>query len=171
MAAAIASAAIAATVVRTCFLMASTSGGSVGLVGQPSRPGDLTPRGTFRQECRTCSTFAFFCSPLGGNSAWRPRCRKPAEKKPQDERQGATDGSQSSTDLRHHAARRRAVARHLAQHGGEARDRPPARAPGRRRDRGGLPDHLAGGLRGRAGDLSLIHISEPTRLGMISYAV
>ena len=57
-----------------------------------------------------------------------------------------------STDLRHDAARRRAVAGHLAEHGREARDRPPARAPGRRRHRGRLPDRLAGRLRGRAGD-------------------
>ena len=57
-----------------------------------------------------------------------------------------------STDLRHHAARRRAVAGHLAQHDREARDRPPARAAGRRRHRGGLPDRLARRLRGRAGD-------------------
>ena len=59
---------------------------------------------------------------------------------------------QPSTDLRHDAARRRAVAGHLAEHAGEARDRPAARPAGRRRDRGRLPDHLAGRLRGRAGD-------------------
>ncbi len=45
--------------------------------------------------------------------------------------------------LRHHPARRRAVARHLAEHRREGRDRPAARPPGRRRDRGRLPDHLA----------------------------
>ena len=49
-------------------------------------------------------------------------------------------------------ARRRAVARHLAERAGEARDRPAARAARRRRDRGRLPDHLARRLRGRAGD-------------------
>ena len=54
--------------------------------------------------------------------------------------------------LRHHAARRRAVARHLAERGGEGGDRPAARAPRRRRDRGRLPDRLARGLRGGQGD-------------------
>ena len=54
--------------------------------------------------------------------------------------------------LRHDPARRRAVARHLAERQREARDRPPARAAGRRRHRGRLPDRLAGRLRGRAGD-------------------
>ena len=54
--------------------------------------------------------------------------------------------------LRHHAARRRAVARDLAQHAGEGRDRPAARAARRRRDRGRLPDHLARRLRGGRGD-------------------
>ena len=63
-----------------------------------------------------------------------------------------TTGPQPSTDLRHDAARRRAVAGHLAEHRREARDRPPARAAGRRRHRGRLPDHLARRLRGRAGD-------------------
>ena len=64
-----------------------------------------------------------------------------------------TDGTtRPRTDLRHHAARRRAVAGHLAQHGREARDRPPARAAGRGRHRGRLPDHLARRLRGRPGD-------------------
>ena len=52
--------------------------------------------------------------------------------------------------LRHHAARRGAVPGHLAEHGREARDRPAARAPRRRRDRGGLPDRLARRLRGGA---------------------
>ena len=42
------------------------------------------------------------------------------------------------TDLRHHAARRRAVAGRDDERGGEARDRAPARAAGRRRDRGRL---------------------------------
>ena len=54
--------------------------------------------------------------------------------------------------LRHHPARRRAVARHLAEHDREARDRPPARAAGRGHHRGRLPDRLARRLRGRAGD-------------------
>ena len=54
--------------------------------------------------------------------------------------------------LRHHPARRRAVARHLAEHRREGRDRPAARPPGRRRDRGRLPDHLARRLRGGRGD-------------------
>ncbi len=58
----------------------------------------------------------------------------------------------SRPDLRHDAARRRAVARHLAEHAGEAGDRPAAGAPRRGRDRGGLPDHLAGRLRVGAGD-------------------
>ena len=44
-------------------------------------------------------------------------------------------------DLRHHAPRRRAGARHRPQHAREGRDRPAARAPRRRRDRGRLPDH------------------------------
>ena len=61
------------------------------------------------------------------------------------------EGPRPSTDLRHDAARRRAVAGHLAEHDREARDRPPARAPGRRRHRGRLPDRLARRLRGRAG--------------------
>ena len=55
-------------------------------------------------------------------------------------------------DLRYDAARRRAVAGHLAEHVGEARDRAAARAPGRGRDRGRLPDHLARRLRGGAED-------------------
>ena len=59
---------------------------------------------------------------------------------------------QPSTDLRHDAARRRAIAGHLAQRVGEAGDRPAAGAARRRRDRGRVPDHLAGRLRGRAGD-------------------
>ena len=59
-----------------------------------------------------------------------------------------------STDLRHDPARRRAVARHLAEHAGEARDRPAAGAARGRRDRGGLPDHLTRRLRGRADDLA-----------------
>ena len=46
--------------------------------------------------------------------------------------------SQPSTDLRHDSARRRAVAGHLAEHAGEARDRPAAGAARGRRDRGGL---------------------------------
>ena len=54
--------------------------------------------------------------------------------------------------LRHDAARRRAVAGHLAEHAGEGRDRPAARAPRRRRDRGRLPDHLARRLRGGPAD-------------------
>ena len=53
--------------------------------------------------------------------------------------------------LRHHAARRRAVAGRQLEHGREARDRAPARAAGRGRHRGRLPDRLAGRLRGRAG--------------------
>ena len=61
-------------------------------------------------------------------------------------------GPRPSTDLRHDAARRRAVAGHLAEHRREARDRPPARAPRRRHHRGGLPDRLARRLRGGAGD-------------------
>src|SRR3954451_8833766 len=56
--------------------------------------------------------------------------------------------------LRHDPARRRAVAGDLAQPGREARDRPPARAAGGRRHRGGLPDHQPGRLRGRPGDLA-----------------
>ena len=43
---------------------------------------------------------------------------------------------------------------HLAEHPREGRDRPAARTTGRRRDRGGLPDHLARRLRGRRGDLA-----------------
>ena len=55
-------------------------------------------------------------------------------------------------DLRHDPARRRAVAGDLAEQAGKARDRPPARAAGRGRDRGRLPDHLARRLRVGAGD-------------------
>ncbi len=54
--------------------------------------------------------------------------------------------------LRHHPARRGAVAGDLAERGREAGDRPAARAPRGRRDRGRLPDRLAGGLRGGQGD-------------------
>ena len=61
-------------------------------------------------------------------------------------------GPEPRHHLRHDAARRRAVAGHLAEHGREARDRPPARAARRRRHRGRLPDRLAGRLRGRPGD-------------------
>ncbi len=39
-----------------------------------------------RAPCRSCSTFDFFSSPFGGNSAWRPRePQTQPEKKPQDE--------------------------------------------------------------------------------------
>ena len=55
-------------------------------------------------------------------------------------------------DLRHDAARRRAVPGDLAQHPGEGRDRAAARAARRRRDRGRVPCHLAGRLRGGSGD-------------------
>ena len=64
----------------------------------------------------------------------------------------AHDSDRSGPHLRHHAARRRAVAGDLAQHPGEGRDRPAARAARRRRDRGRLPDHLARRLRGGRGD-------------------
>ena len=60
----------------------------------------------------------------------------------------------SGPHLRHHAARRRAVPGDLAQHAGEGRDRPAARPPRCRRDRGRFPDHLAGRLRGCRGDLA-----------------
>ena len=56
------------------------------------------------------------------------------------------------TDLRHNAARRGAVAGHLAERDREARDRPPARAAERRHHRSRLPDRLARRLRGGAGD-------------------
>ncbi len=56
------------------------------------------------------------------------------------------------TDLRHHAARRRAVAGHLAEQPGEGGDRVAARSSRRGRDRGRLPDHQPRRLRGRAGD-------------------
>ena len=56
--------------------------------------------------------------------------------------------------LRHDPAGRRAVTGHLAQHRREGRDRAAAGAARRRRDRGRLPDHLAGRLRGRRGDLA-----------------
>src|SRR5262245_11063490 len=46
-------------------------------------------------------------------------------------------------DLRHHAARRRTVAWDLPRRRREARDRRAARAPRRRRHRGGLPDRVA----------------------------
>src|ERR1019366_7605833 len=48
-----------------------------------------------------------------------------------EERHGQPRRPQPSTDLRHDAARRRAVPRHLAEHAGEARDRPAAGALGR----------------------------------------
>ena len=85
------------------------------------------------------SPFDFFSSPLGGNSAWRPRSRKPIrEEAAGRSREGddTTMRARPSTDLRHDPARRRAVARHLAEHEREARDRPAARAPRRRRHRG-----------------------------------
>ncbi len=86
------------------------------------------------------------------------RSREPTEKKPAGrDRKARHDHAgrtrpQPGPDLRHDAARRRAVARDLAQHHREARDRPPARAAGRRHHRGRLPDLLAGRLRGGAGD-------------------
>ena len=64
--------------------------------------------------------------------------------------------SQTRPHLRHHAARRRAVARLQHEPRGEADARAPARAARRRRDRGRLPDRqrrrLRGGARDRAGD-------------------
>ena len=56
------------------------------------------------------------------------------------------------TDLRHDAARRRAVAGLQHEPGREAPPGAPARAAGRRRHRGRLPDRLAGRVRGRPGD-------------------
>ena len=98
----------------------------------------------FVSQWRCMSAFFPFSSPLGGNSAWRPRSRKPTEKKrrPRRRRSSPMD-PEPSPHLRHHAARRRAVAGHLAERDREARDRPPARAAGRRRHRGRLPDRLA----------------------------
>ena len=52
--------------------------------------------------------------------------------------------------LRHHAARRRAVARRDAEHRGEAGDRPAAGAPARGHHRGRLPHRQPRRLRGRA---------------------
>ena len=53
------------------------------------------------------------------------------------------------TDLRHDAARRRAVGGHRADDGREARHRPAARPAGRRRHRGGVCRQLARRLRSR----------------------
>ena len=121
----------------------------------------LSPR-----ECRLGSrSFAFSCSPLGGNSAWRPRSRIPSREEPSEiekeyerhEHSGRPSdagprrvAATTASDLRHDPARRRAVAGDLAEQAGKARDRPSAGAPRRGRDRGGLPDHLAGRLRGRS---------------------
>ena len=55
-------------------------------------------------------------------------------------------------DLRHDAAGRRAVARHLAGRRREARDRGAARPTRGRRDRGRVPDRERRRLRGRRGD-------------------
>ena len=52
--------------------------------------------------------------------------------------------------LRHHAARRRAVARQQPERLGEAGDRPSAGAPGRRRDRGRFPGQQPRRFRRRA---------------------
>ena len=93
-----------------------------------------------------------FSSPFGGNSAWRPRSRKPTGEDNRGVTKGAAHGPRPGRHLRHHPARRRAVAGDLAEHDREARDRAPARAAGRRRDRGRLPDRLAGRLRGGARD-------------------
>src|SRR5207247_9819017 len=49
-------------------------------------------------------------------------------------RKGDDDGP--GTDLRHHPARRRAIARRHHERGGEARDRAPDGAPGGGRERG-----------------------------------
>ena len=56
-------------------------------------------------------------------------------------------------DLRHDAARRRAVAGLQHAHGREGAHGAPARAAGRRRHRGRLPDRLRRRLRGGPGDL------------------
>ena len=119
------------------------------------------------------SQMSFRCSflpppppPSGGIARGGRVAANPAEKKPQETKRSedmstawitAATGRRgartpSRTDLRHDAARRRAVAGHLAERVGEARDRPAARAPRRRRDRGRLPDRLARRLRGRPGD-------------------
>ena len=63
-----------------------------------------------------------------------------------------TDRSPPDRHLRHHPARRRAVARRLDEPGRKAPHRRGARGDGRRRDRGRLPDLLARRLRGRARD-------------------
>ena len=82
--------------------------------------------------------------------------------------QRALDGGCSEfaqdPNLRHDPARRRAIAGHLARRRREARDRGPARAPRRRRDRGRLPDRLAGRLRSGRGDREAVARPDHHRL-------
>src|SRR5829696_4197429 len=99
-----------------------------------------------------CSCTSPFSSPFGGNSAWRPRSRIPTGEAQSRRNKGAVHGPRPGRHLRHHPARRRAVAGNLAEHDGEARDRAPAGAARRRRHRGRLPDRVAGRLRGGARD-------------------
>ena len=65
---------------------------------------------------------------------------------------GLDERQQPRRHLRHHLARRRAVARRLDDPGREAAHRRAARGDGRRRHRGRLPDRLQRRLRGGARD-------------------
>ena len=90
-------------------------------------------------RCRCRRSFSrFSCSPLGGNSAWRPRSRIPSREEPQarlekeherheHDMQANADDARPRPDLRHDPARRRAVAGDLPEQAGKARDRPAAR--------------------------------------------
>ena len=50
--------------------------------GRPRRTSTAAPAPVpFGAACRSGLTSSFFSSPLGGNSAWRPRSRKPSEKR------------------------------------------------------------------------------------------
>ena len=95
--------------------------------------------------------------PLGGATcAWRPpeAANEDESGRRTRQEQHAHDhasGPRPGPHLRHHPARRGAVAGHQPQHGREARDRPPARPAGGRRHRGGLPDRVARRLRGGPG--------------------
>ena len=81
-------------------------------------------------------------SSLGGESPLIPNHREFPNLYAQD---GPSHGRRSPYPyLRHHPARRRAIARREHEPGREARGRPGACGPGRGHHRGGVPDRLAG---------------------------
>src|SRR3954466_843663 len=80
---------------------------------------------------------------LGGASAATTRSSKSLGEGGKANERPAGTGRRARPHLRHDAERRRAVARNLAEHAREGRDRTAALATGSGRDRGRLPDHVA----------------------------